>query len=329
MHRFSIISGRITPTPVHWRTPFILAAVVSLCIGSPLSATEDVASLEPLVARSMPLPYSLVVGFLGLSLAGFAIWRRRLGLSQAQTKVANDNRQEVSSENHAGEKRDEFLNLVSHDLKEPLRGIQINADFLLSDSLPTDAARRIERIKDLSKRMEQMVNDLSVLARLDDLQTDDSTCEPSAILEKIVAERGVWLQTRGASIKILGPLPELRVSAEHVRAIFQPILVNAISFNRNEKPEVTVLFDDRSFVFRDNGIGIDAGHHDKAFKVFTQLNKAGDFEQGAGCGLTIAERLITHYGGQIKIESSLGEGTTIFVNLPLSSNTSRFKTTKG
>ena len=94
---------------------------------------------------------------------------------------------------------------------------------------------------------------------------------------------------------------------------------NAVKFRSERRPkiEITAVRDGDwwRFAVSDNGIGIDAKYSEQAFEVFRRLHARHEYE-GTGIGLAICERVVEMHGGQIWIESSPGEGTTVFFQLP-------------
>lgn len=222
---------------------------------------------------------------------------------------------------------DEFAYIASHDLKEPLRGIAINANFLLRDKLTGKAKERAERMMELTGRMEQLISDLLSFSRLGQSGAAREIVEPAKIIAAIRSELKEWLAERGAEIVETGAIPTLKADRVRVKSVLQNLIVNAIIYNDADKKRVEVGFvrdaevqgeivKDAIFV-KDNGIGIGEEYHEKIFRIFSRLNKQADYGSGSGSGLAFVRKIAEEHGGMVDFVSTPGEGSTFYVTLPL------------
>ena len=98
------------------------------------------------------------------------------------------------------------------------------------------------------------------------------------------------------------------------------LLGNSLKYCRDRAPEVEIsaVLEEREWVFsvKDNGIGIDAKHHEKVFEVFKRLHTQNDYP-GTGIGLAICRRVVEGHGGKIWVTSECGVGSTFSFTLPV------------
>lgn len=227
---------------------------------------------------------------------------------------------------------EEFAHIVSHDLKEPLRGMRHCCEFLFEDyagKLDGQASEYIGSVRDLSLRFEQMVTDLHSYSKT---RFEIAKSEPvdvgevvSDVLESFEGE----IQERGVSIRLAENFPTLDVDRGSLADVYRGLVENALKFNDSPEPWIelgaepdispaeqdpslpseedkrpTILF------VRDNGIGIEPRNHQKIFSLFKRLHGRSEFGGGTGSGLAIARRLCERDGGCIGVLSEVGEGST-------------------
>jgi light-regulated signal transduction histidine kinase (bacteriophytochrome) len=223
----------------------------------------------------------------------------------------------------SNEELDSFTYIASHDLKEPLRGIHNYATMLLEESdgaLDAGAARRVETMIRLTRRMDAMFDSLLTYSRVGKLHLDQVPTDLQQLLRDVRDTLQVRIGESSTEIRIPEPLPTVACDPVRAAAIFQNLIANALKYN--DKPErwIEVGFLERAdgppvFYVRDNGIGIPEKHWSTIFQVFRRLHGRDEFGGGVGAGLTIVKRLVERHGGRIWLESAVGEGTTFFFTL--------------
>lgn len=222
---------------------------------------------------------------------------------------------------------DNFAYVASHDLKEPLRGIAINADFLLREEVSEEGAERVKRMVHLTSRMEQLISDLlffSRLGRADKAKTDVNTAD---LIDGIRTGLREMLEETGSTIEVAPGLPFVHAEPAKIKIVFQNLIVNGLKYNDAEKKLIQIGFLSEAeaggrtlkdvFFLRDNGVGIASKEHEKIFRIFTRLNREADYGRGTGAGLSFVKKIIEEYGGVVALTSEPGNGTTFYFSLPV------------
>ncbi|UWS79082.1 ATP-binding protein [Phaeobacter sp. G2] len=254
----------------------------------------------------------------------FAHQQRELEREQAHTETLGKVITELERSNR---ELDEFAYIASHDLKEPLRGIAINASFLAREQLSEKGNERVERMLLLAKRMEQLVSDLLFFSRLGRGEKVMKDVDTSHIVEGIEKELKEWMTERQGEIQCSADLPWIYAERSKVKTVFQNLIVNALKYNDSDTKTVQVGFSPEAtanemilhdvFWVRDNGIGIEDKNRDKIFRIFQRLNREELYGAGTGAGLSFVRRIIEKYGGTITFESDPESGTTFYFSMPL------------
>jgi two-component system sensor kinase FixL len=214
---------------------------------------------------------------------------------------------------------DRFAYVVSHDLKTPLRGIINLTEWIFEDmgeNLKPEVAGHLRMLKERVARIQNMINDLLVYsrtgrsqARIVDVDLDQLLIE---ILETVELPKGFQVSCPEALPTVSGVRVELF-------QLFQNLLVNAVKYRSSDHGTVKIAFKEfkKGYEFRieDDGIGIAPKHHQKVFEIFHRLGESPEVE-GTGVGLAIVKKIIDAAGGEIKVESSGGVGTTFVFTWP-------------
>ena len=216
---------------------------------------------------------------------------------------------------------EQFANVVSHDLQEPLRAIRSNAQLLegaAADRGDRDLLGRAERISRGAQRMQQLVTDLLVYARVGSRQALDRSADGAEVMREVLEDMRVAIEESGARVDV-GPLPSVHADRAQFGQLLHNLVANAIKFRHVEPPQVEVRGERRGqecvFSVRDNGIGIESGSGERIFGMFARLHPRERFP-GTGIGLAICKKIVHGHGGRIWFESEPGRGSTFFFTLP-------------
>ena len=215
----------------------------------------------------------------------------------------------------------QFTYVASHDLQEPLRMVASYTELLgkrYKGQLGEEADEFIHFAVDGARRMQQLINDLLFLSRMGRTNKLPAPVELTEICEEVLQALQLSIRDTGATIT-LGDLPAVLGDRSQMIQVFQNLVGNAIKFRGEDPPQVAVSAQpegDRWIIsVKDNGIGIDADYLARIFGVFQRIHPRADYP-GNGIGLAIVKKIVEQSGGTVKVESTLGQGTTFSFDLP-------------
>jgi signal transduction histidine kinase len=301
---------------------------------------EQIAAIEQTDARLRELTaFGSVLAVLLLALAGLMLSRgamrrrclaqqieqRRHGdLERSNTDLA---RQTAALERSNAELED-FAQIASHDLKEPLRGLSNNARFLQEDyagKLDRDGVGRLMRLGYLCQRMERLIDDLLYFSRLGRQELGVQVTDLNAVICDIESMSETTLKECNASIVLPQALPLVSCDKVRITEVFRNLIVNAIKYNDSATKLIEVGYHDeltqggvtrkQVFYVKDNGIGIAEEFHEDIFRIFKRLNAEDDEKKGTGVGLTFVRKIVERHGGRIWLQSAYGEGATFYFTI--------------
>lgn len=221
--------------------------------------------------------------------------------------------------------RRDFIANVSHELRTPLTSIRGYAETLLeSDGLLNDNARDfLQVIRRNAERMGRLTEDLLVLARVESGEEKLDVRPQDA--RQLLAEAASSLQenARAAQVELtVENIPDWSVLADSyaVQQVFGNLISNALRYAQSGK-KIVVGAQEREngieFFVRDYGPGIASEHLPRIFERFYRVDKARSRESGGtGLGLAIVKHIVLNHGGTVRVESTVGHGTTFFFLLP-------------
>jgi two-component system phosphate regulon sensor histidine kinase PhoR len=221
--------------------------------------------------------------------------------------------------------RRDFVANVSHELKTPLAAIRGYAETLRDGALdePPTARRFTERILNQCRRLQELLDDLLTLSRLEGVASPREL-EPvdlHALVRRAVELLAAAAREKRVEIEVEeSPVPPLRGDADGLERLVINLLANAVKYNRPEGRVILRLArTDGEVVLEvsDTGIGIPPEAIPRIFERFYRADKGRAREEGGtGLGLAIVKHVAQAHGGQVEVESRLGRGSTFRVRLP-------------
>jgi two-component system phosphate regulon sensor histidine kinase PhoR len=228
--------------------------------------------------------------------------------------------------------RRDFVSNVSHELKTPLAGLSLLADTLTVAVRedPEQAEQFIDRLGAETRRLTNLTNDLLTLSHLEEPQPPVKPPEARVDLARLARETAIEMEPRAAAKQ-----QELAVDAPEeiilmgdktgLQTLIRNLLDNAIRYTdprghialRVYTREDTKGGRSAVLTVQDDGAGIPAADQDRIFERFYRVDKARSRETGGtGLGLSIVKHVAESHGGKVKVESTLGVGSTFTVSLP-------------
>jgi PAS domain S-box-containing protein len=244
---------------------------------------------------------------------------------EAEVRVKNDRLAAANAELLRKNKElDEFTYVVSHDLQEPLRTLIAFSDFLMRDQgdrLDDAGREHVRYLVEASRRLRALIQDLLSLSRAGKVTGEFAAVNLDEVVETLRADFAELVRSRGAEIRVEGPLPAAWGDRDRIGQLLANLVGNGLKYNTGPDPLVVIsaLAEGPggriTLAVRDNGIGIDPQFHSKIFQLFRRLHTREEYE-GTGAGLAICQKIAQAHGGRIWVESEPGRGATFRVTLP-------------
>ncbi|ABK17547.1 ATP-binding protein [Syntrophobacter fumaroxidans] len=215
---------------------------------------------------------------------------------------------------------EEFAFVASHDLQEPLRKIKTYGDLLQKRCAPCldDAGLGfLERMLRSADRMRRLLNDLLQYSRVAAKQEPFKEIQ----LGEVVREAANVFEQRAGGLIEIRKLPTIEADESQMLRLFQNLIGNALKFCGAASPQVKISAkcDHKGgceIHVEDNGIGFEQHYAERIFKPFQRLHGRDEYE-GTGMGLAICRKIVERHGGNIRVESEPGKGSTFIIRLPV------------
>ena len=216
-----------------------------------------------------------------------------------------------------------FSYSVSHDMRSPLRAMQGFAQALLddyADKLDEYGKDYLHRIERGAKRLDLLIQDVLSYSSVANSEIKLRPVDLAPLLEELCSHHPEF-QEPHAAIKIEGSLPVVLAHEAFLSQIFTNLIGNAVKFQMpGAKPEVIVSAEPSGNLVRiwikDNGMGIDPSHHSQIFGIFGRVYPGKTYD-GTGIGLAIVKKAVSRMGGEVGLNSALGQGSQFWFTLKL------------
>jgi len=210
----------------------------------------------------------------------------------------------------------QFAYVASHDLQEPLRMVASYVALIArryKGKLDADADEFIAFAVDGAKRMQSLIQDLLAYSRVGSKGVELVKTSSEDALNRAIRNLRVAIADSGAQVTH-GALPSVLADEIQLTQLFQNLLGNAIKYRRAEAPGVHIAArrsGAKKWIFsvQDNGLGIESQYFERIFGMFQRLHGREEFS-GTGMGLAICKKIVERHGGDISVESTIGQGST-------------------
>ncbi|MCP4605550.1 MAG: PAS domain S-box protein [Proteobacteria bacterium] len=214
----------------------------------------------------------------------------------------------------------DFAYVVSHDLKAPLRGISqlvtwLSTDYV--DAFDEDGREMLSLLAGRTRRLHKLIEGVLQYSRIGRVVKEEKAVDLNLLVPETIESLAV---PENIHVTVGNELPTVVGEEIRVGQVFQNLLGNAIKFMDKSEGEICVSCADEGarwlFSVADNGPGIEEKYHDKIFEMFQTL-AARDKVESTGIGLALVKKIVEQtWGGQVWVESTVGEGSTFYFTLP-------------
>jgi two-component system sensor histidine kinase/response regulator len=216
--------------------------------------------------------------------------------------------------------RDDLTQMIVHDMRSPLLGLQLTIDLLVTSDLGASAenAEMLETARQAVVALIEMVNQVLDVSRLETgkIELQRTKSDLAGLIRQAVDS----IRPLAGKRTILVQAGEFaaEVDPDLIRRVLANLLGNAVKFTAQDG-RITISASDSGSTIRvevrDNGVGIAPGDHQRIFNKFSQVQTASK-RRGSGLGLAFAKMAVEAHGGAVGVESSLGAGSTFWFTLP-------------
>ncbi len=252
----------------------------------------------------------------------------------AQSVVAIHNAQLFREIEHKGQEieiankhKSEFLANMSHELRTPLNAILGYSELIIDNiygEVPEKIREVLERVEKNGRHLLSLINDVLDLSKieagrltlsLNDYSIQDTIQTAITSVEALAVEKNL-------DLKVIVPksLEKGKGDEQRIAQVMLNLLGNAIKFTKQGEVKVEAALSNESFLISvtDTGIGLSEIDQEKIFEEFIQADGSSTRAKGGtGLGLSISKKIVEMHGGQIGVESALGEGSRFWFMLPI------------
>lgn len=267
----------------------------------------------------------LAMGTLFSIAAGLFSWSLETRQSTLEKEVEWRTRDIHSKNEELIEKNQEvenFIHIISHDLKAPIVSIQGFASILkteLGSALQGTNLDYFNRIQANAQQMSTLILDLLEFSRVGRVEDEKAAVDMEGLLKEIVEELKPEIDKRHIKIQMTNHFPPLWGSRKRISQVFINLIGNAVKYiGSPAEPRIEIGYDEKNgsnlctLWIKDNGIGIKKEFQEKIFQIFQRAPNQLKVE-GTGIGLSIVKKIVELNGGRVWVESEEGKGSQFFV----------------
>lgn len=250
-------------------------------------------------------------------------------LVESQDMIANqavmniELEQEKKKAEMAAESKSMFLANMSHEIRTPMNGIVGLVDLVLKTELTNKQKRYLDRIAYSGQIMMNVINDILDFSKIEagKMEIESVDFDANNIIENLISSMIVRVNDKSLDFKVwVTPrVPKILIGDPlRISQILLNLCSNSIKFTDEGSIFIKFDFIDNKFCFsvHDTGIGMNVKQVDSIFESFTQADGSISRKYGGtGLGLTIVEQLVKLMDGDIRVESSVGKGTDVYVKV--------------
>lgn len=243
-------------------------------------------------------------------------------------KLAEKKKEELFRDlEYANNELGEFAYIVSHDLKEPVRGVSSLAQWISEDYAPLfddNGRAQMQLLMDNTKRMYRLIDGILSYCKVGREKMKIMRLDLDEVVTDVIKSFKI---PDNVQVYTEGELPGIYFFRLHLEQVLQNLIGNAIKHLGKSKGDVIVSCRDAGEIWelcvRDNGVGIEERHFNRIFKLFQVLNKENNYSDSTGIGLALVKKIADIHGEEVWVESEVGVGTAFYFTI-----TKNFEETK-
>ncbi len=223
--------------------------------------------------------------------------------------------------------KSEFISIASHELLTPTAAIEGYLSMVLDDKMPQTKSQQMQYIKrayDSSRRLADLVKDLLSISRIESgrIKIASVPLDILTILDQAVGELQSTAKAKGLTISFSKPksIPKVIADPDRVMQVCINLINNSIKYTPKGSITISVTLNKNMVVVevKDTGIGIDKKDIQHLFEKFRRIeNPATAGITGTGLGLYISKNIISLLGGEMTVQTAVGQGSAFTFSLPV------------
>ncbi len=213
----------------------------------------------------------------------------------------------------------DFAHVVSHDLRSPLQKINSMVDWITEDhreELPEEVAPKLASIQRHVNQMGELIRGVLDYSKAGKGEMNRRLVETDKVIEAVVDLVDPPL---GMKVEVDSSFPMVFYDETQLRQVFLNLIGNAVKYMGKAHGHIYVTWSDADdmveFCVRDTGRGIEEKDFERIFKMLKSLRQVGDSES-TGIGLAVVKKIVERNGGEVRVESKVGKGSSFFFTIP-------------
>jgi signal transduction histidine kinase len=330
-------SEKETERFIHSFSYYLLAGLVIILVVSIFLAIYVGRAISKPITNMITVMSSIAVGNFAVSIPGMqrrdeiGAMARAVGVFAKVSEELHNREQSLvearALAEGASRHKSQFLANMSHELRTPMNAILGYTELILDNIYgePTQKMRGVlVRIQSNGKHLLGLINDVLDLSKIEAGQLTLSLAAYSIkdLVHNVFSAVEPLAKAKGLALTVAVPtkLPTVQGDERRITQALLNLVGNAIKFTDKGEVSIAVSSSDKSFTIavRDTGPGIAQGDQLKIFEEFQQADSSTTKEKGGtGLGLAISKRIIEMHGGQLRVDSVVGEGSTFHFTIPM------------
>jgi signal transduction histidine kinase len=297
-------------------------------LGVYYDVTSEKQILTNLVLKAGFIPFTMMLGGVAITILILI----QLDKSILKQKKAEDELRVFAEKlQRSNRELENFANIASHDLQEPLRKVIAFGEKLktkYSEVINESGRDYLERMQNAARRMQTLINDLLSFSRVSTKAQPFVPVNLTKVAHEVISDLEVLIKQKNGRVEV-DDLITIDADPLQMRQLLQNLIGNALKFSKEDTPPIVKIYGKvihpkdgetpeklYELTVEDNGIGFEERYADRIFGVFQRLHSRKEYE-GTGIGLSICHKIVERHNGKIIAKSSPGEGATFIITLPL------------